>query len=47
MIENELANSLLTVPLSFIKFQAAKIPLNFPADRMFAIISIRNEVNMY
>lgn len=45
--ENDLSTCLLAFPLSFIKFQAAKIPINSSDDDKFAVISIRNEVNMY
>jgi hypothetical protein len=45
-VSESLSTTLLSLS-AFIKFQAAKIPSNFPADEMFAVISIRNEVNMY
>lgn len=45
--ENDLSTCLLALPLSFIKFQAAKIPMKCSDDDKFAVLSIRNEVNMY
>ncbi len=45
--ENDLSTCLLAFPLSFIKFQAAKISINSSDVDKFAVISIRNEVNMY
>lgn len=45
--ENYLSTFLLAFLLSLIKFQAAEISMNCSDDDKFAVISIRNEVNMY